>query len=204
MLRRRWRGGQPGGARGAAYLAVMIGIAVISAVLASTAQVFSNAQQRDRERHLLWVGDQYRRALLSYARLPLGVETYPKELADLLEDRRRGPLQRHLRRLYYDPLTGSADWEVIRNAQQRIIGVHSRSTRKPIKRHGFPAHYAAFEKAETYADWQFVIGTAVPGDAAPAPVTPSATAGDRPLLRPSPATAATPASPAGERRPAAR
>lgn len=146
--------------RGAAYLSLMVAVAVISAILASTAEILSHAQQRARERHLLWVGDQFRRALVSYSKFPSGVDTYPKELEDLLLDKRRPVIHHHLRRLYFDPMTGSADWGVVRNPQQRIVGVFSKSTQVPIKRAGFPKHYSEFEKASSYADWQFVIGAA--------------------------------------------
>jgi type II secretory pathway pseudopilin PulG len=146
--------------RGAAYLSLMVAVAVTSAILASTAEILSHAQQRARERHLLWVGDQFRRALVSYARFPMGVDTYPKELEDLVSDRRRPGVQRHLRRVYFDPMTGKDDWGVIRNPQQRIIGVFSKSKAVPIKRAGFAKHQIDFEKAASYADWQFVIAAA--------------------------------------------
>lgn len=151
-----------GGERGVTYLAVIIGVAVVSAVLAASAQVISHALQRDRERQLLWVGEQYRRALVSYSRLPKGPDTFPAALADLVEDRRNPVVQRHLRRVYFDPLTGSTEWGLIRNAQQRIIGVYSTAKGKPIKRAGFTLQYAVFAEAKSYADWRFGVGVLQP------------------------------------------
>ena len=181
------------GQRGAAYLTLMISVAVISAILATTAEIVSHAQQRAREQHLLWVGDQIRRALVSYSRYPAGIDTYPKELEDLVSDRRRPLVQHHLRRLYFDPMTGSLDWGVVRNPQQRIIGVFSKSKQTPIKIAGFPTLYNEFEKAASYADWQFVIGAAaqpkVPTPAAPGGV---GGGGQPPILQPVPGSSFAP------------
>ncbi|HEY5761730.1 MAG TPA: type II secretion system protein [Rhodocyclaceae bacterium] len=178
--------------RGAAYLTLMISVAVISAILATTAEIVSHAQQRAREQHLLWVGDQIRRALVSYARFPAGIDTYPKELEDLVNDRRRPLVQNHLRRLYFDPMTGSTDWGVVRNPQQRIVGVFSKSTLTPIKTAGFPTHYNEFEKATSYADWQFVVAAAAQ-PAAPVAPTPAGQGKPAPILQPLPGSSFAPA-----------
>jgi type II secretory pathway pseudopilin PulG len=151
---------------GAAYLSLLVAVAVVSAILANTAEIVSRTMQRDRERHLLWVGEQIRVALLSYSKIPAGVNTYPNELHELVEDRRRTVVQRHLRRLYFDPMTGSEEWGLIRNAQKRIIGVYSNSTLKPIRTAGFAQHYAHFAKAKSYGDWRFGIGTLLPPEEA--------------------------------------
>lgn len=148
--------------RGATYLALIIAVAVVSAVLAATAQIISHAQQREREKQLLWAGDQIRRALLDYAKVGTGVDAYPRDLRDLLEDRRQPGTRRYLRRLYFDPLTGSTDWGLIVNPQQRIIGVYSKSSQTPIRTDNFPAPYLAFRKARSYAEWRFAAGELPP------------------------------------------
>ncbi len=163
----------PAAQRGVTYLALLILVAVVSALLAASAQIISQAQQRDRERHLLWVGDQYRRAILEYAKFSAGVDTYPRELADLLEDKRQPGKRRPLRRLYFDPMTGSNDWGLVLNQQQRIIGVYSKSKLKPIRTHGFRAPYLHFRKSKTYADWVFTIGEVKPQPDADAPTAPA-------------------------------
>jgi type II secretory pathway pseudopilin PulG len=56
----------------------------------------------------------------------------PVDLAELLDDTRTPVRQRHLRRLYEDPLTGQADWVLLRNAQGRIEALHSRSNRPAV------------------------------------------------------------------------
>ncbi len=158
--------------RGVTYLALLILVAVVSALLAASAQIVSQAQQRERERHLLWVGDQYRRAILEYGKFAAGVDTYPRELADLLEDKRQPLKRRHLRRLYFDPMTGSNDWGLVLNPQQRIIGVYSKSRLKPVRTHGFRAPYVHFAKAKTYAGWIFTVGEVKPDTEGEALVAP--------------------------------
>jgi type II secretory pathway pseudopilin PulG len=152
--------------RGAAYLSLLVAVAVVSAILANTAEIVSRTMQRDRERHLLWVGEQIRLALVSYSRIPSGVDTFPKELADLVEDRRKTVVQRHLRRMYFDPMTGSEEWGLILNPQKRIIGVYSKADRKPIRSAGFAPQYTHFAKAKSYADWRFGVGTLLPPEEA--------------------------------------
>jgi type II secretory pathway pseudopilin PulG len=56
----------------------------------------------------------------------------PVDLAELLDDTRTPVRQRHLRRLYEDPLTGQADWVLLRNAQGRVEALHSRSNRPAV------------------------------------------------------------------------
>lgn len=68
---------------------------------------------------------------------------------------RRSPgVQRHLRRIYIDPMTGKSEWGLIRVAG-RIVGIHSLSDRKPIKRDHFDAEDAACRNKEKYSEWTF-------------------------------------------------
>jgi type II secretory pathway pseudopilin PulG len=165
--------------RGAAYIALIVAVAVTSAALAAAATVWSQAQQRERERDLLWTGEQFRRALRSYA---AGDGTLPRRLEDLLEDARTPARRRHLRRLYVDPMTGQADWVLLRDARGGIAGVHSRSERAPLKTGGFGAPQAGFANAERYADWQF-LAAALPAARQPR-LAPAASAPDGPRTGP--------------------
>ncbi len=56
---------RPPGA-GYAYLALLFAVVLIGAGLGGAAQVWHTAMQRERERQLLWVGHQYRRAIRLY------------------------------------------------------------------------------------------------------------------------------------------
>ena len=135
---------------------MLIASAVIGVGLAGLGQVWSVQAQRERERELLFVGDQYRAAILSYSALtPAGKPRYPRDLEDLLDDKRHPVTRRHLRQLYPDPLTGKADWETVRSPDGGIVAVHSRHAGSPMKVGNFPRQFSTFETAATYRDWVF-------------------------------------------------
>jgi type II secretory pathway pseudopilin PulG len=145
--------------RGFTYIGVLIIVSVMGAGLAATGTLWSHAAQRDKERELLFVGSQFRNAIASYYhRTPGGAKLFPKKLEDLLEDKRFPMPQRHLRKLYPDPMTGKAQWGLVEvPGGAGIMGVHSLSEETPVKSGNFSAPDAAFEGAARYADWQFVF-----------------------------------------------
>jgi type II secretory pathway pseudopilin PulG len=171
----RRRGRRRRGGYALAFVLLMVVLASLAATMAvNHAQV---RIQREREADLLFVGDEFRRALQSYhAAVPSGgVPQYPQRLADLVADTRFPNTIRHLRRIYADPMTGKVGW-VLEMQQDRIIGVHSISNQVPLRRVGFPAVDAAFANAKSYGEWRFLAGDsagAVPANAAPAPVAPA-------------------------------
>jgi type II secretory pathway pseudopilin PulG len=139
---------------GFTYVGLMFAIAVLGITLATVGVVWSTQIRRDKEAELLWIGDQYRTAIGRY-RASGG--QFPQELADLLEDKRTAVPRRYLRKLFADPMTGAADWQLIETpGGGGIIGIASSSQDKPIKVAGFSQRDAAFEKAECYCDWKFV------------------------------------------------
>ncbi|AOE87540.1 type II secretion system protein [Pseudomonas sp. TCU-HL1] len=144
------------GEQGFTYLGALFLILLMGMSLAGAGQLWSTASQRARERDLLWVGSQYAQALRSYYRASPGVAQYPAALEDLLEDNRFPQPQRHLRRLYPDPVTGTADWGLIRSFDGRIAGIYSQSRQRPLKQAHFPAQWIEFEGLGSYADWRFV------------------------------------------------
>lgn len=141
---------------GFTYLGVLLLIAVTGIALGSTVTLWSTQGLRERERDLLWVGSQYAQALRSYYRSSPGLAQYPQTLDELLEDPRYPGIKRHLRQLYLDPITGSADWGLVRSIDGRITGVYSQSEQPPLKKTGFAAQWSDFEGLEHYSDWQFV------------------------------------------------
>ena len=124
---------------------VLGGIGLMAAVDMWTLQ-----RQREREAQLLFAGDQYRLAIQRYyyAAPPGSARTLPTSLAELLEDRRYPQTVRHLRRLYPDPITGQAEWGVLRMGE-RIAGVYSLSEAQPIKQAGFAFVYRQFCRQHT-------------------------------------------------------
>ncbi|MFO1504126.1 MAG: type II secretion system protein [Steroidobacteraceae bacterium] len=158
MARRSAKSESPRRARGFTYLGVLFAVAMLGITLAATGSVYSLERQRTREQELLWVGAQYRAAIGRYFRqTSLGLNQYPRTLEELVEDRRDGVVRHHLRRLYADPMTGKADWELQRAPDGAIFGVASRSQARPVKQANFADEDKFLEKAECYCDWKFVF-----------------------------------------------
>lgn len=142
--------------RGFTYLAVLVIVVAMGLGSAAFGSLWSTQTQREKERELLFVGHQYRRAIASYyERSPGIVKRYPQRLEDLLDDPRFVGRQRHLRRLYPDPLTGGNVWGVVRAPDGGIAGVHSLSEREAIKTANFRERDAAFSGKRLYRDWEF-------------------------------------------------
>jgi type II secretory pathway pseudopilin PulG len=152
----------PAGCGGFTYVGLLVLIALIGVALAGAAEVWHGAQQREKERELLFVGDQFRRALASYQ---ANGGSYPARLEDLLKDPRVPGVRRHLRRIYRDPITGSNEWGLVK-VGNAITGVHSLSTQEPLKKAQFRLVDQDFEGKTKYSDWVFM---AKPGQAAAAP-----------------------------------
>ena len=156
---------------GYTYVGMLLAVAVIGIGLAATGIVWSQASQREKERELLFVGDQFRRAIERYYERSPGVKRYPAALTDLLSDNRFPKPERHLRRIYADPLTGKADWMLLEvPGGGGIMGVKSKSTATPIKNAAFSHRDRVFEGAKTYQEWEFFHEA--PAAAAPAGATP--------------------------------
>jgi type II secretory pathway pseudopilin PulG len=142
--------------RGLVLLALLIFVALASLATGLAAEVWATARQRDRETELLFVGDQYRRAIESYWRVTPGrVKSLPVSLEALLNDDRFPTPVQHLRRLYTDPITGEP-FVLVRLANG-IAGVQSPSKDAPLKTANFPLRYRQFEGAIAYEQWQFVF-----------------------------------------------
>jgi type II secretory pathway pseudopilin PulG len=153
------RGPSRGPSLGFTYLALLIVVAITAGALAAAGGVWSHSAQRENERELLFVGEQFRQAISAYYwKTPGGAHQYPKSLEALLEDQRWPTTQRWLRKLYRDPITNSSEWGVIEApGNQGIMGVYSKSEDVPIKSAGFPARLESFAEARSYADWKFVF-----------------------------------------------
>jgi len=140
--------------RGFTYLYVMFVVAVMGASLAVAADFWQLAQQREKERELLFSGHQFRRAIETFRARNSG--KLPHELQELVLDPNWPVTQRYLRKIYVDPMTGRADWSLIRDGQGGIVGIHSQSGGKPIKAGNFRLQDGEFAEADTYAQWRFI------------------------------------------------
>ena len=151
---------------------VLIGVGALGA-----AEVWATALKREREAELLFIGEQYRRAIAEYWKVSPGRRAFPPSVDSLLTDERFPNPVHHLRRVYRDPMTDTGEFEVVKQANG-VVGIHSTSQDVPIKKAQFPKAYKQFEQAENYAQWQFVFVPAgannlstVPGQLPP-PSTP--------------------------------
>lgn len=140
---------------GFTYLFVLMLIALIGMGLVAAGTLWSTASKRAREAELLFVGDQYRRAIRSYYELDPAQPRLPQSIDDLLEDKRRPDIVRHLRRAYRDPFTGGAFTLILAADKQGIVGVFSQTTGHPFKTAGFVPEYETFTGAANYSAWRF-------------------------------------------------
>jgi type II secretory pathway pseudopilin PulG len=143
---------------GFTYLSLLILIAIIGIVTATTLQLGSALQRYAAEEELLEIGTEFRHALISYANAtPAGQKRTPSSLQDLLKDPRYPNPRRHLRKLYIDPITGKEEWGIVELSEgSGILGVHSLSDKQPIKVGNFDVMFQDFEGKSSYREWKFM------------------------------------------------
>ena len=161
---------------GFSYMGLLAIIAIAGIGMAGTGVIWHKDAQREREKELLFIGEQYRSAIASYYKDgPNGLKQFPASLNDLVLDKRFANPKRHIRKLYKDPFYNSANapkkpserfslnsndsaettqWGLV-TQQSRITGVHSLSTLAPIKKAGFSMQNAAFSEVSQYSEWIF-------------------------------------------------
>ncbi len=147
-----------GGEGGFTFLGLLFVIAGLGVGLAALGTMWHTAAQREKEAELLFVGDQYRRAIESFWKIPLPEGTprrLPKNFDELLADPRFPDPVRHLRRVYRDPMTRSVEWGLVKEPDGGFSGVHSTSAGEPFKRGNFAEIDAGFREAKSYRDWVF-------------------------------------------------
>ncbi len=173
--RRKARGKEAG----FTYIGALVLVVVTGIALSSASQYWSTVMTREKEKELLFRGDQIRKAIDSYYKAtPRGRQpSYPSRMEDLLKDPRLLESRRHLRRLYTDPMTGGK-WGIISDGRGGVKGVFSLSEKVPLKSGGFPTGYESFESAKAYTDWKFVSNPSFaetpPGALPPQPSEPQA------------------------------
>lgn len=142
---------------GFTYVSLLVIIAIMGTVLGIAGEVWHVALKREKERELLFVGDQFRRAIkLYFEHTPSQGRRYPESLEDLLRDPRYPSTQRYLRKIYPDPISGSNEWGLVKGPTGEIVGVHSLSEQEPIKKSNFSLVDKNFEGRTKYMDWVFM------------------------------------------------
>lgn len=145
------------GQSGFTYLAILLVVALMGIGLAAIGMTWHTAQQRDKERQLLFAGQQFRKAIETYYQKTPGVgKRYPRSLEVLLQDDRYLVPLRHLRQVYSDPLTNKNEWGLVHAPDGGIMGVYSLSEDKPVKVAGFSDADRDLEGKAAYADWKFI------------------------------------------------
>jgi type II secretory pathway pseudopilin PulG len=155
--------------RGFTYMAVLFLAAIMAAGLALTGDVWHTSVMREKEAELLFLGNQYRKAIQRYY-LTGPQRQYPRSLEDLLKDPRQPGTVRYLRKLYPDPITGQ-EWVIVKAPDGGILGVHSASEEAPFKTANFKLRDRTFDGVQKYSDWKFVF---TPQAAPKAPAKPAA------------------------------
>ena len=151
---------------GFTYIALLVLLTIMGIGLAATGIVFHHQAQREKEKQLLFVGEQIRHAIgRYYENSPGGGKQFPQTLENLLRDDRHPGTHRYLRQVYRDPMTNAKDWVLLRAPDGGIMGVHSALAQKPIKRDGFPSGYEHFADKESYEDWIFQYAVESPVEA---------------------------------------
>ena len=143
--------------RGFTYLGLLFAIAIAGVTLGLVGQVWSTYDRRAKELQLLFIGAQFADALANYyydGAPPGAPQQMPASLQELLRDKRYPDTRRYLRKIYLDPLTGNADWGIVRDTGGEITGVYSKAAGVPVKQSGFDSGFG-FGGAKTYADWIF-------------------------------------------------
>jgi type II secretory pathway pseudopilin PulG len=149
-------GKRPHGAAGFTYVAMLFALAIFGVCLAALGQTWGQRAQRDKEEELLLIGATYARAIgLYYQHSPGSQKRFPAALGDLLQDSRFVGTQRYLRKLYSDPVTGSAQWGQVQAPEGGISGVYSLSDKTTLRKRATAFADTAI-KGERYADWKFV------------------------------------------------
>jgi len=158
---------KPRSSRGFTFLGLMIFITVAATAIAATIQVWHTSMQREKEVELLFIGNEFRKALAAYSEgwsnnvigTPVQRGQAPPTLDVLLKDDRFLSTQRWLRKVYVDPMTGKAEWGFVKNGTGQITGIYSLSEEVPLKKKGFLSRDAGFENAKRYSDWIFATVT---------------------------------------------
>jgi len=163
---------------GFTYLGLIIFVAIIGLVGAATLKIGALLQRAAAEEELLDIGAAFSAALDSYAAAtPPGASPYPPSLAELLKDPRSPAVQRHLRKIYVDPLTGKAEWGIVYlgGGETGVIAIHSLSEAKPLKVGNFDSRFKGLDNKDTISEWRFgaserSLAPQVPQAPQPAPV----------------------------------
>lgn len=143
--------------RGHTLVGALVLLAVCMLLLSVAGPSVSAQARREREHELLRIGALYAQAIADYHAMSPGTQKqYPQRLVALTLDNRFVTLRRHLRTLYPDPVNPGQDWGLVLDADQRVVGVYSRSQQAPIATGPIDLGVVRLPAAQHYADWKFI------------------------------------------------
>jgi len=185
---------------GFTYVGMIVFVTIIGLVGAATLKVGALLARAEAENELLEIGAEFSTALRSYADAsPQGQPAQPTSLEALLRDPRFPNPRRHLRRIFVDPITGLAEWGLVRASEGGpILGVYSLSQARPLKIAKFDARFVNFDNKQHLSDWKFTAngrGPAARGAVPEQGATPEVT-----MFPPPPQPSAPPAAPVEEQQ----
>lgn len=142
---------------GFTYFGTLFIVTIIGLALSGASVVWRIQLQREKEKELIFIGEQYINAIASYYNTSNGdAKHYPEKLEYLVKDPRATILKRHIRKLWKDPLTNKSDWGIIKAADNGIAGIYSKAKGKPIKKNGFGSLESLLANKTSYSEWQFI------------------------------------------------
>jgi type II secretory pathway pseudopilin PulG len=135
------------GNRGYTLVALIVGLTVMSILIAGVLPMASAESQRDKEAELIFRGFQYAEGIRNFKRR---YGRYPNTLKEMFEMR-----PRTLRKLWKDPMTNSNKWGLITAAGVPLTTTAPRRTPAPTP---------------TASTFPTTGGTGTPGDQPPGPI----------------------------------
>jgi hypothetical protein len=138
-------------------LAVLAAMFLLALEIQKVMVMVSQQAQRERETELLRIGSAFVQAIEAYYESsPGSVKRWPKSLEDLTDDKRFVGIRRHMRKVYWDPITRSSNWGLLHASDGGINGIYSMSDMPPIRSGTVEFSNVVLAPASRYSDWQFV------------------------------------------------
>ncbi len=145
---------------GFTYLWLLFMLAISAAGTAAVGELWVVQVQRSKELELAFRGQAIVAALEGYrAASPAGTPCAPLGWEELLQDQRNTVTLRHLRRPYANPFAATGEWEWVKDAQGRMLGVKSDAPASPLVTAQLAAGKAA-ARADALGARVFQIGVA--------------------------------------------
>lgn len=95
---------------GFVYLWALFTVVLAGIAIAGAGQMWQVKSQRDKEAELMFIGEEFRKAIMSYHNT---TKQYPSSLEELLKDSRSPNIKRHIRKIYVDPMTNTTEWGLV-------------------------------------------------------------------------------------------